>query len=229
MKFDVYLFDLDNSLLHIPNPKTHFDQILQESLKRLTKNHQLLPRQEDRDQFWTSGENYIQLLRNWGVEEGEFFWKIFDEVDFDSRRELELKGELYLYPDVKNTLEQLYHAGKKTAIVSNTADYIMTYFIEKFGIKKCFYQLFALGCEKDESLAKPSPEGILSVLKEFHHEGTTKTAIMVGDSIVDVYAAKRANICACLIERIPDKYPDGFDDWEYKPDIVIKSLEELID
>jgi phosphoglycolate phosphatase-like HAD superfamily hydrolase len=55
-----------------------------------------------------------------------------------------------------------------------------------------------------------------------------KKAIMIGDSIVDVFAAKRANIDACLLTRNLNKYPDGYDKWEYKPDFVINNLDEII-
>ena len=52
---------------------------------------------------------------------------------------------------------------------------------------------------------------------------------MVGDSYVDIFAAKRADIHACLIKRDFDKYPDGYADWEYKPDTIIKDLKAILD
>ena len=51
---------------------------------------------------------------------------------------------------------------------------------------------------------------------------------MIGDSIVDVYAAKKANISACLIRRDKSKYRDGYGAWEYNPDFVIEQLNEIL-
>ena len=52
-------------------------------------------------------------------------------------------------------------------------------------------------------------------------------AIMVGDSKVDIIAAKRAKINACLIRRELDKYPEGYETWEHQPDYIIENLEDI--
>ena len=111
-------------------------------------------------------------------------------------------------------------------MVSNTADYIVDYFLNKFEFSHFFDEILGLGFNKDQSIAKPSPKGILSVLKKLNYKPEKSKAIMVGDSRVDIFAAKRANITACLLKRDINKYPNR-DDWEAHPDFEIENLEEI--
>jgi len=224
--FDFYIFDLDNTILEIPNPSEYFDNILNETLKKLTKNPEDLPSREERNKFWFSGENYTNLLESWGIIDGPYFWKFFDEIDYEYRINLVEQGKLCLYNDVKNVLEEISKANKKLALISNTADYIVKFILEKFEISHLFHETFGLGYEKDQEVAKPSPEGILYVLKKLNFNSNESKAIMVGDSRLDVFAAKRANIKACLIKRDLNKYSSK-NGWEAHPDYEIESLDEL--
>ncbi|MBD3255163.1 MAG: HAD hydrolase-like protein, partial [Candidatus Lokiarchaeota archaeon] len=119
----------------------------------------------------------------------------------------------------------------KIAIVSNTADYIVDFMLQEFGIKDLFHEVLGLAYDYDQKIAKPSPKGIISVLDRLNFDSSTSHAIMVGDSRVDVIAAKRANIHACLLLR-DNKYEKEqekeFKSWGYKPDLIIDSLYELI-
>ena len=225
MNFDYYLFDLDNSLLYIPNPSEYFDNVLVESINNLSSKQ--VPEFEERYKFWFSGDEYINLLKSWGVSDISNFWKKFDEIDYLNRKKLREKNKLKLFQDVKPVIEKIYEAEKKTAIVSNTADYIVDYILHEFEITQLFHEKFGLGFEKDQEVAKPSPEGILTVLRNLGYN-VKSPAIMVGDSFVDIFAAKQASITSCLIRRDPHKYPEGYDKWEHKPDHIINTLEELL-
>lgn len=226
MNFDYYLFDLDNSLLEIPNPSKYFDDVLVESIKSLSA--QAIPAFEERYKFWFSGDNYIKLLKSWGVSDINNFWKKFDEIDFLNRKVLRESNNLQLFRDVRPVIEKIYEADKKTAIVSNTADYIIDYILNEFEITHLFHEKFGLGFDKDQEVAKPSPEGILRVLNRLGYTSNKTPAIMIGDSFVDIFAAKKANIISCLIRRDPHKYPEGYDKWDHKPDYIIENLEELL-
>ena len=227
MKFDYYLFDLDNCLLNFQHPGEYFDNVLLESVKRLTDGP--LPSRKERDKFWLTGEKYIDMLKNWGAGDINNFWKHFDEIDFDLRKILVSKDELNLYFDVNEILSEIKQAGKKIAIISNAAYYIVKYIIKEFQITELFDEIFGLGFDKEQGLAKPSPNGILKVLKKLNFNTEKFKAIMIGDSRLDIYAAKRANISACLIKRELNKYTDGYNNWEYKPDFEIMHLDELLD
>jgi len=186
-----------------------------------------LPNRKERDLFWTSGENYLNLLNKWGAKDSLNFWKFFDEIDFKYRKTLFKNGKIYLYDDVLNVLNRLQGLNKKMGLVSNTADYIVNFFLNKFKISDFFHETLGLGYEKDQSIAKPSPNGILHVLRSLKFNPKESKAIMIGDSHVDVVAAKRANIAACLLKRDENKYPNK-DHWETLPDYEIKTLNELL-
>jgi len=227
MKYNYFLFDLDNCLLYIPNSKDYFDNILLETLKQGSTKH--IPVRSERNKFWFSGNSYIDYLKKWGMKNFHDFWKYFDEIDFEYRKILVQKNEVLLFNDVKCVLEKIYNENKKLAIISNAADYIIDFIVKKFNINKYFDYFFGLSFDKDQSIAKPSPLGVLSVLKKLKYDPKTEKAIMIGDSIVDVYAAKKANISACLIRRDKNKYTDGYGAWEYNPDFVIAQLDEVLD
>ena len=226
MNFDYLLFYLDNSLLFIPNPSKHFDEVLVDSIKQLS-SLDTVPEFQERYKFWFAEDSY-QLLESWGVSDGPNFWKVFDNIDFKKRQFLREKNKLQLFNDVVDTIESILNARRKTALVSNTADYIVDYILDEFEISHLFHEKFGLDGTKDQVYAKPSPEGIKYVLQKLGFNAKTSRAIMIGDSIVDISAAKRANIVSCLIKRDLNKYPNGYHDWEHQPDYVIKGLKEIL-
>jgi HAD superfamily hydrolase (TIGR01549 family) len=227
MIWDYFLFDLDNSLLYIPEPSEYFDNILSKTIRKFSGEN--IPSREERNKFWLSGSDYVKLLRNWGVDDQELFWNYFDEIDFNIRKKYIASKKIHLYDDVVYVLNTLKRKNnKKLAIVSNTADYIIDYVLEEFNLKSFFEIIFGLGSNTTQEMAKPSSDGIKFVLNSMDYSNGNKKAIMIGDSIVDVFAAKRANIDACLLTRDLNKYPEGYDKWEYKPDFVIKKLDEII-
>lgn len=227
MRYNYLLFDLDNCLLHIPNPGEYFDNVLVRTLKILINNAKItFPTRIERNQFWTSGESYTKLLQEWGASDVTEFWKIFDNIDFIIRKNLLKTNEIYLYDDVMDVLNKLAQSGKKLGLVSNTADYIVDFFLEYYNLTNLFNEALGLDYLKDQEIAKPSPKGILRVLNNLNFNIKKDNAIMIGDSIVDVTAAKRAGIMACLIKRDPNKYP-AKEDWEFPPDMEIDSLNEI--
>ena len=226
MNFDYYLFDLDGTLLNFGNIGGYADEILVEVLKRL--NITSTPDRVERKTLWLNIENYIDVLDKWGATNPKNFWKFFDEIDFEKRKKLLAKKELSLFDDVIETLEKISnHVDyKKLAIVTNTIDDIVNYFLNIFNISSYFHEVFSLGFENDQSFAKPAPDGILTILKKFNYNSKVNKAIMIGDSIFDIMAAKKAKISACLIRRNIEK---NYKEWEIQPDYVIKGLNELIE
>ncbi|MBY9006424.1 MAG: HAD hydrolase-like protein [Candidatus Lokiarchaeota archaeon] len=224
LEFDYYLFDLDNSLLDIPTSSEYFDTILFKTLEWF--EIEKIPIRKERDNFWGLGVEYIDLLKVWGVylENYGKFWKVFDSIDFKNRKILINQKKIRLYSDVIEVLEKLAKLNKKLAIVSNTAKYIVDYIVSIFGIDKYVHYAFGLGYEKEQEIAKPSPEGIKFTLKKLKFNSELSKAIMIGDSKVDIYAAKRANIYACLIKRELERYNNGYNKWKYKPDYIIDNL-----
>lgn len=229
MRFNFYLFDLDGTLLHFGNIGAYADQILGETLERLKANYP--QNRNERYKLWLSDENFFNVLQEWDVKDPQDFWKVYDEIDFEKRKILIEKNKVYLYKDVTTVLKKIYHDkdNKKLAIISNAAYYIVEYVLEKFNIDKYFHESFGLGYyDNDQELAKPSPKGVLKILKKFNYDPKESKAILVGDSMFDVIAAKKANIYACLIRRDVNTPKKHYKQRDIKPDFIIESLEELL-
>ncbi len=229
MRFNFYLFDLDGTLLHLGNIGAYADQILRETLERLKAKYP--QNRNKRYKLWLSEENFFNVLQEWNVKNPQDFWKVYDEIDFKKRKILIEKNKIYLYRDVKTVLEKIYNHkdNKKLAIISNAAYYIVEYVLEKFNISHYFHESFGLGYyNNDQELAKPSPKGVLTILKKFNYDPKKSKAILVGDSVLDVIAAKKANIYACLIRRDKNAPKRHYTQKDIKPDFIIESLEELL-
>ena len=65
------LFDLDNTLIGIPNTWHYFDGLIQQVL--VEEFHLPVPDTHARNQLWRSGKAYIQILKNWGVQDPDDF------------------------------------------------------------------------------------------------------------------------------------------------------------
>jgi HAD superfamily hydrolase (TIGR01549 family) len=228
MKFDFYIFDLDGTLLDLGNIGTYADQILVNTLIKLGVNR--IPNKIDRRELWFSGGNFQHVLKKWGILESIDFWKYFDKTDFENRKILLKNKEISLYNDVKTVLEKIsnHKERKKLAICTNTADYIVDYFLNYFKIHHYFHQVFSMG-NNNQDFAKPSPKGILTILKKSDFDPHTNSAIMIGDSINDIKAAKAANISSCLINHHKKNENRIFKNWKIQPDYIIKNLSDLID
>jgi HAD superfamily hydrolase (TIGR01549 family) len=228
MKFEFYLFDLDGTLLNLGDIGAYADQILVKTLNKLKAPK--IPNKEERHKFWSAGENYIELLNTWGISKAQNFWEQYDNVDFKRRKALYNQKKIALFDDVKPVLERIcnHKDGKKIGIVTNTADYVVDYILKKFDITRFFQEIFSMGFKNDQKYAKPSPRGIFSILERFYYDPNVHKALMVGDSISDITAAKKANIFACLIKRDKKRYEKGYDSWKFQPDYIIERLDEIL-
>ncbi len=229
MKYRFFLFDLDNCLIHIPDPSNYFDSILVKTLQKLTE---CVPERKIRNKLWEAGENYRILLEEWRVPEIDKFWEEYDFLDFSHRRILMKENKIKLFSDVRPILVNLLKKWKnvKLGIVSNTAYYIVEYMLTKFKIKEYFHHVFALSSEYPQEFAKPAPTGIKITLDHLGFNSTNaEEAIMIGDSKIDIIAAKRAQIDACLILREEAKYSGTITQWAIQPDYIINSLWEILE
>jgi HAD superfamily hydrolase (TIGR01549 family) len=228
MKYDTYLFDLDGTLLDLGNIGTYADRILVETLKKLKVDK--IPSRSERRELWFSGGDFQKVLKNWGILFEDNFWKNYDKTDFEIRKILLKNGEISLFKDVKDVLELIHNhkENKNLAICTNTADYIVDYFLKYYKINHYFHEIFSMG-DANQALAKPSPKGILTILKKLDFDFEKKTAIMVGDSIHDIKAAKDARVASCLINRWKKNGIIRYKQWKIQPDYVIDHLHELID
>lgn len=226
--FDVFLFDLDGTLLNLGDIGPYADMVLEETLINLKTPS--IPDKHERRQFWGSGDNYIKILNKWEVPQAQKFWEFYDKVDFKHRKIMCNQNQISMFDEVENVLKKIYYHkdDKKMAIVTNTADYVVDFILKKFNISSYFQEIFSMGSKNDQKFAKPSPSGILSILKKFEYDQNIIRALMIGDSISDITAAKKANISACLINRNKFRSTKEIFKWEFQPDYIIERLDEIL-
>ncbi|MFX1590717.1 MAG: HAD family hydrolase [Promethearchaeota archaeon] len=227
MKFDCYIFDLDGTLLDIGNIGVYADQVLLETLIKLEVKK--IPSKIERRELWISGGNFNHVLKKWGISDSSDFWKCYDQTDFEKRKILFVNNEISLFKNAKSLLQQIYNhkEGKKLAICTNTADYIVDYFLKQFKIKNYFHEIFSMRGNNQE-YAKPSPKGILKILEKLGFNSQRHKALMIGDSIHDMKAAKAANISSCLINHYKQNETERYKNWGIQPNYIIEHLIDLL-
>ncbi len=124
-----------------------------------------------------------------------------------------------LYPGVKDGLEFLRGAGYKLGCITNKAEAFTVPLLKDLGV----YDYFQIVVSGDTlPVKKPDPAPLLHAAKFFNV--AADQALMVGDSISDVQAARNAGFqIVCLSYG----YNHGVDIREARPDAVIDSLAEL--
>ncbi len=196
MKVKCALFDLDNTLIQIPRTWIYFDTIIIDVIKEYFNVS--IPTKEKRDTLWRSGKEYTHILKSWGINDPDAFWRYFDQIDEHRRKQLIKDNKLIMYSDVIPTLEYLK---TKTdiilGIVTNTPQSIANYELKYFEIDHYFQQILGLG--DDQSISKPEPDGIKKIMHDLHTN--CSDTIYIGDSLIDIQAAIRAKVLPILIDR----------------------------
>jgi len=180
------------------------------------------PRGETRVRDWV-GNGVERLVRRalTGQLDGEP-----DEADFDSAYPIFL--QLYadntsrrslLYPGVREGLDYLKAAGYALGCVTNKAERFTIPLLKDLGI---YDQFEIVICGDTLEYSKPHPAPLLHAA-EFFKVGPAQ-ALMVGDSISDVKAARAAGF---TIACVPYGYNHGEDIRGAEPDALIDTLADL--
>ncbi len=225
MPYDYYIFDLDNCLIGYPNRRRFIDEVLKKTLKKYLKD---IPKRHERKILLKPGIDINEKLRNWGILEQKFFWMNYERIGFQYRKDLTDSGKIFVFQDVKPVLKSLIQANKKLAIVSNSPQYIVDYFTKRFCLDLFFEETVGVDYSTNQNSAKPSPDGINMILYKMGYKQQNSKAILIGDSIIDVIAAKKAKIAACLVKRKKFSYYKSLNKWSSQPDILVKNLYDLI-
>jgi phosphoglycolate phosphatase-like HAD superfamily hydrolase len=106
----------------------------------------------------------------------------------NSRKFTELSDYISLQPNIEIILKKLKSKNLYTAIFTNRGDSV--YHLLKF-FNITIYFDYLVTC-KDVTTPKPSPEGLLKILKHFNK--TNEQALYIGDSIIDKMAAEDIEI-----------------------------------
>jgi 2-haloacid dehalogenase len=136
----------------------------------------------------------------------------------DERALLESWLHLPAFPDVSAALELLRRAGHELVALSNGTERSLRALIQNAGIIDCFESI--LSADRVATF-KPDP-AVYALLKGARD--ADGNVWLVSANPFDVIGAKASGIKAVWLRRDPKKV---FDPWEFSPDIVVRSLDEL--
>ena len=187
-----WIFDLDGTLTI---PKHNFLEI---------KKQLNIPIQQD----------ILKTLDQLDSPEKEIKYKLLDEIEKQVAKETEMNMGvyeflLYLKQRFKSEFAILTRNTKENAMITLSAINLLSFFEDEF----------ILG--RDDSEAKPSPEGINKILSKWNCNPAD--VFMVGDYIYDLKAGRNAGAKTILINQVNNS------DWSAYYDFVFKDFIEAID
>jgi beta-phosphoglucomutase-like phosphatase (HAD superfamily) len=132
--------------------------------------------------------------------------------------ELCRNGTVQFFPEARELVSLLFHAGKTLAIASGTMKNDIDAILENEGLVKRFASVIG----SDTAALKPDPESFLMVLREL--DASPTDAVIVEDAEKGISAAIAAHIPVVVI-RSPETAAIDFKD----ADLILDSHAELID
>lgn len=130
------------------------------------------------------------------------------------------RKESSIFEGIDELISKLHDNKLKLAILTNNKSSYAEEVLEKFNLTKYFSPIIGFN---DVSEVKPSPEGILKILKEWGINPSE--AIFIGDMTTDIQAGKAANVkMICVASGLAQKEAL----MESQPDILLDNTQELI-
>jgi len=127
--------------------------------------------------------------------------------------------EVEPYPDSYTVLKSLRDMKIKTAVISSNFKRTVERILERFDF---LHFLDAVVCDDEVERGKPAPDIVLEATKRL--KVPPHICIVVGDTLFDVEAGKRAGAHAILVVRKPIYLAKS----KYLPNYVIPSLKDII-
>lgn len=216
----IIFFDLDNTLIEIKNSHRFFDNIIVEVFKEFNISP---PTVEQRNQLWRNSD-YKQLLKSWNFSDPNLFWRTFDKLDLNYRKELYSQGNLKIFDDVIPTLKNLKKFDDIGLIlITNSSLDITNFELDLYDLRDYFLEILTLG--DDQNDCKPNPKRIIQTLDSLSNnfEFTIDDVFIIGDSPFDISAGKNANIKTIMIKRCEKSHKL----WADLPDYIIDNIAQL--
>ncbi len=142
------------------------------------------------------------------------FWDILEKI------ELKAANETSIQPDALQTLAKIKNLGLKLAIVTNNGRKATSIVTKKFGLNDFFDVIIT---REDSKELKPDGGSIKKAIEVLGINA--KEAIYVGDSVIDILAAKIAKVISVAV-------PTGVSTIKIlvksEPDYLIYSLRDII-
>ncbi len=151
-------------------------------------------------------EEAVQIYRDWHHE------KFLDMIK--------------LFPGVTEMLKEVKSRGYKTGIATSRLRKTLHMGLEKYDLFKYFDAIVAV---EDIEEGKPAPDTIFKVLGKL--DSKPETAIMVGDSRLDILCAHNAGVPSVLVgwsATLAGKTKEDFAPGE-APDFIIQKPEDLLE
>jgi phosphoglycolate phosphatase len=214
MKYDAVIFDFDGVLMDSGFDDFHW--AFEERRKVVKENGWDVDLERLGQGIFQpdTGEKIAELL-----DEENVSWRQLREMEeavAERKVEMASTGEIQVFDDAKTALEEL---DCPKAVVSNAYNDYLRNLLEALGIED--YIDFWIAPRLSEikryrERMKPEPE----LLEEAMDQLKTRNAVMIGDQMEDVLAARNAGIDSIYIDRSGDK--------ESKADHSVKSLVEAL-
>lgn len=124
------------------------------------------------------------------------------------------------YPGVRESMERLYRAGKRLAVLTNKPVKVSRAILEGLGAGEYFFRVY--GGDSFE-FNKPDPVGVDALRKETGAD--RDRTMMVGDSSVDIRTARNAGVKSCGVTY--GLQPESLR--HPAPDLLVDRMEQLAD
>ncbi len=161
-----------------------------------------------------TGELPRSYVERFGIDHIEF-WKLVDDVNLSYRKWMAELGRIKAFPDV-SALGELRKLGLKLAAVSNASQECTEFVLDLFSLRDYFDVVYGKDYSNLDGV-KPNPYLVEKALKALNLG--PDEALMVGDSVHDVLAGKRAGLKTVNVTRFGKV--DG-------ADYYVKDLWELV-
>lgn len=104
------------------------------------------------------------------------------------------KGKVYVFPGVRELMDELRASGCKIGIATSRTRNSLTKYMKELGIEDCVDEIISV---EDVTKHKPDPESVTALLDKFG--GLPNEAIMIGDTKFDIGCAQNAGVDSVLV------------------------------
>jgi len=153
----------------------------------------------------------LEALHAMPKEQAEPLWNTLNELEFY------YAGKASVMEGANELLQQLHDSGRRLAILTRNTMPVVKHTLKACAIDHFFPVDHIL--DRDTCLPKPSPDGILHLLRFWQAEATD--TVMVGDYLYDLEAGKRAGVATIHLDT------RGDEDWSALTDLRVESLGEI--
>lgn len=181
--FDLYLFDLDGTLVD-----TRRD--IATAVNHVLSLHSRAAAELDTVISWVGDGLDDMMSRAFKTEEPEFVSQLVDE--FRSFYADHCTDFSCLYDGCSETLASLQASGSHLSVLTNKPQELSVEILRRLGIFQYFDRVVG---PTDAELRKPNPSNLLSLMRDIGT--TTEQTLMVGDSRNDMLVAHNAGVPSC--------------------------------